>query len=250
MLHRAPRSRDAEVTDAFSEVAEHYDVMVGLNPGYHAHLRASAAALLEELGPDAAPLRLLDLGCGSGASTAAVVAAVHEHGLSDVVELEGIDASDGMLASAEAKSWPSWVRFRTGRAQDLGRDAGEWDGVLAAYLVRNVPERDELVADLYRALRPGGVLVVHDYSVRGHRLPAAVWSLVCWAVVIPLAAVVTRRTRLHRYLWRSVLEFDSVEELQQRLHRAGFTGIRRRTFGNWQRDILHTVVATKPGRGR
>ncbi|MVA75250.1 methyltransferase domain-containing protein [Auraticoccus sp. F435] len=237
---------DTEVTDAFTETAEHYDALVALNPGYHEHLRSSARALLDELAGEEGPLRLLDLGCGSGASTDALVTAVHEHGRGDECQVEGVDASEGMLAQARAKSWPGWVRFRSGRAEQLGADGGGWDGVLAAYLVRNVPARDELVADLYRALRPGGVLVLHEYAVRGDRRATAVWTLVCWLVVIPLAAVVTRRSGLHRYLWRSVLDFDSVDELQQRLHRAGFIQVRRRTFGNWQRDILHTVVAVKP----
>ncbi len=248
MLDRAPQHLGTQVTDAFTESAEHYDVLVGLNPGYHEHLRASARALLAEVDDDG-PLRLLDLGCGSGASTAALVTAVHEHGRGEECEVEGMDASEGMLAAARRKSWPGWVRFRHGRAQDLGRGGpgeGGLDGVLAAYLVRNVPERDELLADLFRALRPGGVLVLHEYAVRGDRWASAVWTLVCWSVVIPLAAVVTRQSRLHRYLWRSVLDFDSLEQLQQRLHLAGFDRIRNRTFGNWQRGILHTVVAVKP----
>ncbi len=42
-----------EVPEAFDEVAERYDLMVGLSPGYHAQLRASADALLGAI-PDAA----------------------------------------------------------------------------------------------------------------------------------------------------------------------------------------------------
>lgn len=256
MLDRAPRSVDPhagthELSDAFTEVAHHYDALVALNPGYHEHLGSSAQALLDEL-DTSRPLRLLDLGCGSGASTRALVGAVQTAGAT--ASIDGVDASEGMLAAARAKTWPRWVDFRVGRAQELGEqgpdaDTDGWDGVLAAYLVRNVPERDELIADLYRSLRPGGALVLHEYAVRGHRWATLVWTLVCWSVVIPLAAVVTRHSRLHRYLWRSVLDFDSIEQLQDRLHRAGFVAIRRRTFNNWQRGVLHTVVARRPEDG-
>jgi hypothetical protein len=38
-----------EVAAAFDEVASRYDLMVALNPGYHAHLRAAANALVEWL---------------------------------------------------------------------------------------------------------------------------------------------------------------------------------------------------------
>ena len=69
------------VPASFDEVATTYDLMVGLSPGYHDQLRASADALLDAVlearaGDDRTPLRLVDLGCGSGASTAALQAAV------------------------------------------------------------------------------------------------------------------------------------------------------------------------------
>ena len=38
-----------DVAAAFDEVASRYDLMVALNPGYHAHLRAAANALVEWL---------------------------------------------------------------------------------------------------------------------------------------------------------------------------------------------------------
>ena len=37
------------VFEAFDEVADRYDLMVGLNPGYHSHLRSAAEALLERV---------------------------------------------------------------------------------------------------------------------------------------------------------------------------------------------------------
>ncbi len=64
----------ANVATAFDEAADRYDLMVGLNPGYHDHLRSAAEALAERLprpsgSNGSAVLRLADLGCGSGAST-------------------------------------------------------------------------------------------------------------------------------------------------------------------------------------
>ena len=60
--------------DAFDEAADRYDLMVALNPGYHAHLRSAAAVLLRgDASTGSRPLRLVDLGCGSGASTRALL---------------------------------------------------------------------------------------------------------------------------------------------------------------------------------
>jgi ubiquinone/menaquinone biosynthesis C-methylase UbiE len=245
-----------EVPEAFDEVADRYDLMVGLSPGYHAQLRASADALLAAVtrphtdsGADpVGPLRLLDLGCGSGASTRAVAAAA-QYALRSPAELLAVDGSEGMLAAARAKTWPAWVSFTQGRAQHLAgqpelepaRAAGGLDGVLAAYLVRNVPDRDAVVSAIHDELRPGGVLVVHDYSVKGRPVSTAVWTLMCWGIIVPLGWLTSRRTRLYRYLWRSVLDMDSTAELEERLRRAGFVDVTTRHARGWQRGIVHRV---------
>jgi ubiquinone/menaquinone biosynthesis C-methylase UbiE len=238
-----------EVPLAFDEAAPSYDSMVARNPGYHAHLASAADALLEAL-PAGSPVRLVDLGCGSGASTRALVATADRTGRA--VEVTGVDASRGMLDEAADKVWPASVRFEHGLAQELGARADELgvagglDGVLAAYLFRNVTARDEVLADVHRLLVPGGVLVVQEYSVAQSRTADLVWSLVCWLVVIPLSWLTSRQTRLYRYLWHSVRGFDAVQVFVDRLYRAGYVEVEVRTAPGWQRGILHTFRARKP----
>ena len=92
-----------------------------------------------------------------------------------------------------------------------------------------------------------GVLVVQEYSVAGSGLwGQLVWSAVCWLAIIPLGLLTSRRTRLYRYLWRSVLRFDSVQTFVDRLYGAGFVDVEVRTVPGWQRGILHTFRARKP----
>ena len=246
-----------EVPDAFDEVADRYDLMVALNPGYHAHLRRSARVLAEDLVELSAAgqahgraLRVVDLGCGSGASTAAVVSELTEHALTATVL--GIDASAGMLAQARKKSWGPEVAFAHGRAEDVvpivieHGEALPLDGVFAAYLLRNVPDRDALLSTLYDVLAPSGSLVVHEYSVAGRPVSQAVWTAVCRGIVVPLGWVTSRRTRLYRYLWRSVMDMDSVDEVMARMVRAGFTDVRTRSVRGWQHGIIHTFHARRP----
>jgi len=245
----------ANVSEAFDEAADRYDLMVGLNPGYHHHLRSAAEALIERLprpkpSDPQTPHRLADLGCGSGASTRALLNAVHDGGARATII--GIDASAGMLDQARAKAWPPGVRFEVGMAEELAFARESWGlgdpvpGVLAAYLFRNVTERDKVLAAVYDLLDEEGTLVVQEYSVVGSRLAAAVWSLVCWTMVIPLSWLTSRQTRLYRYLWRSVLQFDSVDTFVDRLYDAGFVDVEVRTVPGWQRNILHTFRARKP----
>ena len=113
-------------------------------------------------------LRLLDAGCGTGASTAALLAAAPH------AQIVAIDASAEMLAQARAKPWPSSVRFVHAPVEDLGAAGirGPFDGILAAYLIRNLADPDAQLRALRGLLRPGGTLAVHEYSVRDSAGPA------------------------------------------------------------------------------
>lgn len=229
---------------AFDHGARHYDLMVRLNPGYHRELRRAADALATRL--DRPAPRLLDLGCGSGASTRALVDAAPAP-----ARILGLDASPGMLAVAGAKDWPPDVRFGHAVSGELDVDAlgpASHDGALACYLFRNVPagERDQAVSEVFELLRPGGWLVAQEYSVAGNPAARRVWDVVCHGVIIPLGILIDRNPHLHTYLWRSVVGFDSVTRFADRLVQAGFTDVAHRTAQGWQRGILHTFVARKP----
>lgn len=230
---------DTSVPAAFDRAAFAYDRLVNANPGYHPALRAAAREFQQ-------PRRLLDVGCGTGASTAALLAAAPE------AEIVAVDASAGMLAEAARKPWPATVSFVHASAEGLAEAgvAGPFDGIFAAYLLRNVDDPDARLRDLYDRLRPGGTLVVHEYSVRDSVRARLVWHAICWTVIIPAGKVIGGDASLYRYLWRSVLRFDGVDRFRTRLANAGFTAVTHRTAGGWQRGVLHTFTATRPEETR
>lgn len=227
----------------FDAAAASYDGLVGASPGYHEHLRLSALRM--QLPDGGAGLWLLDVGCGTGASTAALLAAAPE------ATIIGVDTSAGMLEQAGAKSWPSTVSFVHAPAEELTEALhragwpGPFDGVFAAYLVRNLADPDPVLETLRDLLRPGAPLAVHDYSLSGSLGSQALWTAVCWAVIIPLARIRSGRTALYRYLWNSVLRFDRAGALVARLHRVGFTHVRVDPVPGWERSIVHTFVARR-----
>lgn len=179
------RMKTAAVTDEFDHAAGAYDRLVGANPGYHRDLRTSVRRLrLPDRGEG---MRLLDLGCGTGASTAALLAAAPK------ARIVAVDASQGMLDAARAKDWDGDVVFHRARAEELSpawaheRLGGPADAVLGAYLIRNVPDPDALLRSVLEMLRPGGRLALHEYSVADSPSARAVWTAVCWGVIIPPA---------------------------------------------------------------
>lgn len=237
-------ARGPAVAAAFDGAAVSYDRLVAANPGYHRHLRSSARRMcLPEAGSG---LRLLDAGCGTGASTAALLA-VHPH-----AEIVAVDASAEMLARARPKSWPESVRFVHAPVEALAEAGvrGPFDGIFAAYLIRNLVDPDARLRALRALLRPGGALGVHEYSVRDSPLARATWHAVCCGVIIPAGFATTGDASLFRYLRRSVAAFDGVGRFRRRLGEAGFTAVRSATMTGWQRRIVHTFVAERPAEPR
>ncbi len=232
-------SRD-RVPGAFDVGAGAYDRLVGANPGYHDHLLISARRM--RLPGDGRGLRLLDAGCGTGASTAALLEAAPH------AEIIAVDASAGMLEQARAKDWPDTVRFCHTPIEKLAEAGiqGPFDGILAAYLVRNLADPDAQLRRFAELLVPGAPLAVHEYSVRDSRAARAVWNAVCWGIIIPAGWRQTRDGTLYRHLWRSVNGFDGAADFQRRLAAAGFTGVHSETMPGWQRNIVHTFLGAAP----
>ncbi|OYN76408.1 class I SAM-dependent methyltransferase [Mycolicibacterium sphagni] len=229
-----------DVPGAFDVGAHAYDSLVGANPGYHDHLRISARRM--RIADGGRGLRLLDAGCGTGLSTAALLTAAPH------AEVIAVDASAGMLAEAAAKSWPETVRFVHSPIEDIA-DAGvhgPFDGIFAAYLLRNLTDPDAQLRRFREMLRPGATLAVHEYSVRDSRAAKAIWNVVCWGIIVPSGWLQTRDSTLYRHLWRSVNGFDGAAAFQRRLAAAGFAGVHSETMPGWQRDIVHTFLADVP----
>lgn len=226
-----------EVPHDFDRVAPTYDLLTTLNPGYHRHLRLSAARL--GASPSA---RILDLCCGTGASTEALLA-TYPH--ADVV---GLDASTGMLEIARDKPVLRGVRFVHGDATDPAAAGvvGPFDAILMAYGIRNVPDAERCLRNLRSLLRPGGTICFHEYSVAGSRRARVVWDAVAWGVIVPGGLLTAPKSPIYRYLHRSVRAFDSVAAFEARLRAAAFDDVRTLPMDGWQRGVLHSFLARRP----
>ncbi|MFI1532696.1 class I SAM-dependent methyltransferase [Streptomyces griseus] len=227
--------RGAALSEAFDEGSAAYDRLVAASPGYHAHLRRSARRL--GLADGGAGLRVLDLGCGTGASTEALIAAA------PLARVTGVDASAGMLERAAAKPGLTHVQFVHASAEALADRLapGSFDAVFAGYLLRNVQDADAVLSLVRRLLVPSGRLAVHEYTLGGSPVDRAVWNTVCSTIIRP-AGRLTGNARLYRHLQESVNTFDTAAEFAGRLRKAGFQGVRVLPLPGWQTGITHTFV--------
>lgn len=133
--------------------------------------RRIAPRFLEWLG---APRGLdwLEVGCGTGALSAAVLARCDPNGL------VAIDPSEGFIAKARANVPDARVAFRVGDAQALPLENGSRDVVVSALVLNFVPDKVKALAEMKRVARAGGTvgLYVWDYPGGGVEFMRAFWT--------------------------------------------------------------------------
>ncbi len=238
MMTRDLSEKKHAVPDDFDEVAPTYDLFAGMNPGYHRHLRLSAERLaLRQRSP-----RILDLCCGTGLSTEAILD-VYPH-----ASVVALDASRGMLETARQKPLLRGVELVHGNAMDPAAAGvrGGFDGILMAYGIRNVPAIDPCLANLRSLLSPGAPIAFHEYSVRDSRRARAIWDAVCWGIIVPGGLLTAPRSGIYRYLHASVRHFDGVHAFETRLRKAGYDRVHTEPMDGWQHRVLHTFIAHRP----
>ncbi len=252
-IRRPLSERKREVPSDFDIVASTYDTLVQRNPGYVEHLRLSAERL--DLPHDGEGLRLLDLCCGTGLSTAGLAAAYPK------ATIVGLDASTGMLDVARKKVGLTRdsIRFVHGDAMDPAAaladelaSGGPFDGILMAYGIRNMSDPDLCLDRLMPLLKPGAPICFHEYSVADSPRAKGTWTSVCWMIIIPAGLITSRHTRIYRYLWQSVMQFDGVKAFEKRLRNHGYFDVHtlpvagRVKFDFWQDGVLHSFLARRP----
>jgi len=175
-------------------------------------------------------VRVLDVGCGRGASSLAWA----KRG----AEVLGIDASEAMIAEAkrnlEAENGDFPLEFRCGRLEDLGV-VDPFDLVLLHDVLCYLPDRAAALSGALGRLRPGGILSVTDYhGVRG--LPEVDRVIGAWGIDVPTALpdweavlqgtgarvlMMVDTTRQYRAHWRKILARLGmrIEEMEERVGR-------------------------------
>ena len=114
----------------------------------------------------------LEVGCGTGALSAAILARCSPKGLIS------IDPSEGFVAAARAMVPDRRAEFRVGDAQALALDSASRDIVASALVLNFVPDKHKALAEMKRVVRTGGTVgfYVWDYPGGGIEFMRAFWN--------------------------------------------------------------------------
>jgi demethylmenaquinone methyltransferase/2-methoxy-6-polyprenyl-1,4-benzoquinol methylase len=210
------------VAEVFHSVARKYDLMNDLMSfGIHRlWKRFAVAASGVRRG-----MRVLDLAGGTGDMAALLVPRVGAGG-----EVVIADINSSMLAVGRERlidrGLVGNLRYVQADAERLPFPAQTFDAVTIAFGLRNVTHIDRALAAIYRVLKPGGAVLVLEFSHPRHPALAALYDAYSFSVLPCLGRVVAQDEASYRYLAESIRQHPDQETLARMMAAAGFERVR------------------------
>jgi demethylmenaquinone methyltransferase/2-methoxy-6-polyprenyl-1,4-benzoquinol methylase len=218
----AASSKAGRVRAVFDSVADRYDVMNDLMSfGVH---RLWKRFLLSQTGLRPGG-RALDVAGGTGDIAAGMARQVGPEGrviLSDINEAMLRHGRDRLLDRGLART----VNCVLANAEKLPFRDQSFDCVTIAFGLRNVTDKAAALRSMQRVLRPGGQLLVLEFSRPVVPLLKPVYDAYSFSVLPALGRVVADDADSYRYLAESIRMFPDQEKLAGMMRDAGLDGCR------------------------
>jgi demethylmenaquinone methyltransferase/2-methoxy-6-polyprenyl-1,4-benzoquinol methylase len=213
----ASEQKAEKVRAMFASIAKAYDLNNRLHSfGRDAAWRRRTVRLAEVKPTD----RVLDVACGTGELTRAF------RWTTDAERVVGLDYTAEMLEIARAKRVRPGVEYVQGDATTLPFEDGSFDVVSIAFGIRNVQAPARAFAEFRRVLRPGGRLLVLEFSRPKNPIVRAINDFYSgWLMPRTATLISGDTTGAYYYLPRSVESFLSPEQLGRMALDAGFVGV-------------------------
>ncbi|MCF1428715.1 MAG: bifunctional demethylmenaquinone methyltransferase/2-methoxy-6-polyprenyl-1,4-benzoquinol methylase UbiE [Shewanella sp.] len=206
------------VADVFHSVAARYDIMndvmsFGIHRLWKRFTIETAAAR--------PGMKVLDLAGGTGDLTAKFSQLVGEKG-----EVVLADINDSMLKVGRAKLRDRGIVGNVGyvqaNAEALPFPDNHFDIITIAFGLRNVTDKDKALRSMQRVLKPGGKLLVLEFSKPQHELMRKVYDLYSFKVLPKMGDMITKDAGSYEYLAESIRMHPDQETLKQMMIDAGF----------------------------
>lgn len=224
--------RPAEVAAMFDAVAERYDLLNDiLSLGQDRWWRSIVARLVAARADDL----VLDIAAGTGTSARAFTKAG--------ARCVACDFSLGMLRAGAARAPGGLVRFVAGDALVLPFADRAFDVVTISFGLRNVADPDAALTEMVRVTRPGGRLVICEFSHLPARSLDAAYQRYLAAALPMVAKRISANPGAYEYLAESIKDWPAQAELAQRIEAAGWSKV---TWRNLTGGIVALHVARRP----
>ncbi len=213
------------VHGVFTNVASKYDIMNDvMSAGIH---RIWKDAMMDWLAPRNGQ-RLLDVAGGTGDIAFRFLKRAPQ--ASAVV----LDMTESMLTEgrkrAEAEQLADRLDWVVGDAMALPFEANSFDVYTISFGIRNVTRIGDALTEAYRVLRPGGRLMVLEFSQLPNPAMQKAYDLYSFNVIPRMGQLIAGDRDSYQYLVESIRKFPDQESFAAMIRDAGFENVKYRNL--------------------
>jgi demethylmenaquinone methyltransferase/2-methoxy-6-polyprenyl-1,4-benzoquinol methylase len=213
------------VRGVFGSVASKYDVMNdAMSMGIH---RVWKDAMMDWLAPRPGQ-KLLDVAGGTGDISFRFLKRAGS-GHATVLDLTEPMLVEGRKR-AEAEQMAASLDWVVGDAMALPFEDNSFDVYTISFGIRNVTRPIEALQEAYRVLRPGGRLMVLEFSQIPNEMMQKVYDLYSFNIIPKLGQMIAGDRDSYQYLVESIRQFPDQETFLAMLREAGFENAKYRNL--------------------
>lgn len=210
-------SKKEQVAGMFDDIAYRYDFLNRfLSGGLDIGWRKKALNCLAE----GKPRKMLDVATGTADVAIMAVALLKPSSVT------GIDISDGMLDIGRKKisklGLEHTIELLNGDSETINFEDNSFDAVTVAFGVRNFQDLEKGMAEILRVLRPGGKLVVLEFSKPKIPLVKSFYNLYMKIVTPNMGKLFSKNRNAYQYLDESIRKFPEGKEFISILDNTGY----------------------------
>ena len=207
-----------QVAEMFDKIAPKYDFLNQLlSLGIHKRWRRKSVQLLIPSNPKI----ILDVATGTGDF------AIEANRILCPTKIIGVDISEGMLAIGREKikktGLDQIIELKTGDSENLSFVDNTFDAITVGFGVRNFETLEKGMAGMFRVLKPGGTLVVLEFS-HPKKFPIKQFYNFYFKNITPaIGRIFSKDSRAYSYLPESVMAFPDGQRFVEILKKTGFS---------------------------
>jgi demethylmenaquinone methyltransferase / 2-methoxy-6-polyprenyl-1,4-benzoquinol methylase len=210
------------VGEVFHSVANRYDLMNDLmSGGLHRLWKKTTLAQC-----NAQPGHIiLDVASGTGDLAAALAKQVGKNGHVVLTDINESMLAKGRLRLID-KGIISNVSYVQADAENLPFPDNHFDRITIAFGLRNVTQQDKALQSMYRILKPGGKLLILEFSRVNSPLLRRLYDFYSFKIIPQIGEWVTKDRKSYDYLVESIRMHPDQETLKTMMEKAGFEDVK------------------------